>query len=118
MVTKSRSLTKQEFFSIIQLEWISNKVRENIYERDCDKKRFNDICEMKKEKIDKYADRECVKSIFTSKEIKLKYIHRFLMDGTVNFEYKDIFDKEKTGKWDKFYLAKSDICEQSLIKMF
>jgi len=103
-VQKSREIPKQEFYSLVQLEYLSYKVRELTYERELDKVRFADICRMKKEKIDKYAERELMRSIFNDLDYRKKYLDLFFNEfGLPNFEYKDEQARKITGHWDKFH---------------
>ena len=103
-VQKSRDIPKQEFYSLVQLEYLSYKVRELTYERELDKVRFSDICRMKKEKIDKYAERELMRSIFNDLDYRKKYLDLFFNEfGLPNFEYKDEQARKITGHWDRFH---------------
>lgn len=107
MVTKSRFIPKEDFFTICQLEWLSYKTRELLYERESDKKKYSDICRMKKEKIDTFAFRHGKNSIFTSESIANKFLNQFAGEkGLPNFEYKDPEYKEKIKPWDKHYFFK------------
>lgn len=108
--TKSRTISVGDFYSNLQMEWLSYKLRELIYVRECDKKRFNDICAMKKQKIEEFAFKNCRKSIFNSEEFRDKYISRFTGDGfgIPCFEYKDVDFKTRTEPWDKIYFFAKD----------
>lgn len=74
---KSRDLHLPDLFRLLQLEWITYKVRSVIYDRDCDIKKFNDILKMKEDKINKFALRNSVPSIFSSREKLDKYLELF-----------------------------------------
>jgi len=111
MVRKSRDIPITEYYTNLQLEWISYKVRELIYDREIDRKRFHDICEMKKEKIEKFAFRNCCNSIFSSDNMKEKYVKKFLGNGygLPNFQYRDDRQRKVNGHWDKVHYFKSGI---------
>ena len=107
MSKKSRFIPKEDYFSIVQLEWLSYKTRELLYERPFDKEMYGNICCMKKEKIDTYSFRHGQKSIFNSESIADKYLKIFAGEpGIPNFEYKDAEYKEKIKPWDKHYFFK------------
>jgi len=111
MAKKSRDIPITEYFTNLQLEWISYKLRELTYDREIDRKRFHDICEMKKEKIEKFAFRNCCKSIFSSESMKNKYVNKFLGDGfgLPNFQYRDERQREVNGMWDKVHYFKNGV---------
>ena len=103
-VSKSRNLSEEDYFSIIQKEWLSYKVRQLIYEKPEDKQKFEKWLDGKKVKIDSYANRKWVKSIFTSVTVRERYLNEFFPEfGMPNFEYKNEEHRIVSGKRDKFH---------------
>lgn len=107
---KSREIPIQDLYRNLQLEWISYYVRANIYQREIDIKRFKDICEMKKVKIDKFALRNANPSIFQEKEKLAKYLTEFY-PYYCEFPYFQYTPKNKVtlSKWDKYYFYAKDV---------
>ena len=62
---KSRTIPIPEWFSNLQLEYLTYKLREEMYVRDGDTKKFGDIAKMKKEKILSVSLRQSLTSILT-----------------------------------------------------
>jgi hypothetical protein len=109
MTDKSRTIPVQEFYSNLQLEYLSYKLRETLYEREIDEKIFHDICKGKRGKISKYSIKNCVPSIFTSPETLNKYINIFLNDfGTPKFQYTPK-NKNRLSFYDKVYFFKEGV---------
>jgi len=78
-----------------------------LYEREFDKKKFQDICIKKREKIEMLALKECLPSIFTSAELQRKYISMFFGQGGIpNFCYRDDYQARVKGYWDLYYYFK------------
>lgn len=104
-LTKSRDIPIQDLYTLLQLEFISYKIREKIYKRQEDKKKFNDICNMKRKKIENMSSKNCIPSIFNSSpEYLQKYISKFINDfGIPNFQYRDDYKTKIYGHWDKIY---------------
>lgn len=103
---KSREIPINDLFHNLQLEWISYYIRSQIYNRDFDIKKFDDICKMKKEKIDTFSLRNSISSIFTKDEKMQKFLDEFYPQETnkVNFEYTP--KNQKLKLWDKFHFYK------------
>lgn len=105
---KSRELHLPDLFKLLQLEWITYKVRQNIYQRGCDLKKFNDILKMKEEKIDKFALRNSIPSIFSSKNKMEKYLEMFYPINSVpDFQYTPK-NKESYLMFDRLFFFKQN----------
>jgi len=103
MANKSRHIPISEYYSILQLEYISFRLREAIYQKKYSEK-YKPYCEGKKEKIESIALQNCLPSIFNSETSREKYLGKFFNEfGLPNFTYKNEDSKEKMGKWDKYY---------------
>jgi hypothetical protein len=99
---KSRDLPIGDYFSILQIEYICSAFRAKIYNREFDRKMFNDICKRKKEKIDSIAFRNKLPSIFDNENSKTKYINKFFPEwGLPNFQYRNKGQENSRGLWDK-----------------
>lgn len=106
----SRHIPLIELYSMFQLEYVCYKFREFLYERQCDKKKFNDIALKKKEKIESIAFRNRLPSIFNDAAAKEKYLNKFFNDnGLPNFQYRDDYQRKVKGYWDKMYFFKKGV---------
>ena len=120
---KSRELHLPDLFRILQLEWITYRVRLSIYQREEDLKKFRDILKMKEDRINKFALRNSTPSIFSSKEKMDKYLLLFYPTegeraNIPDFQYTPtnentycIFDKLFFYKKDSFVLYKNELCK-------
>ena len=100
----NRRISLPDYFTQLQLEYISYKLRSLIYKRDLDISKFCSICKGKKEKIEQIAYRNKLPSIFSSESQKEKYLKRFFGDGGFpDFKYRDEYQEKVKGKWDKLY---------------
>lgn len=107
---KSRDISVGDLFTNLQLEYISYKVRELIYLRPEDKKKFNDICEKKREKIEIIATKNCLPTIFNNIKSQGKYLKIFFKEwGLPNFQYRDAYKKKVYGWWDPIYYFKDKV---------
>ncbi len=103
LVTKSRHLPLSDFYSILQLEYISYFVRSKIYPPEYAAK-YSRYCDCKREKIDKIGDKNELPSIFNGEAVKNRYVDVFLNAyGLPNFEYRDENSVRIMGKWDRTY---------------
>jgi hypothetical protein len=106
-MSKSREIGDTIFFKNIQLEWLSYYIRFKTFERGCDLMKFKDILKMKKEKIDNYAFKKQIPSIFSNESMIFQhYINEFYPSAInlPNFQY-----SPKNGNlkhWDLFYFYK------------
>ncbi len=110
MIQKSRDQWIPDYISALQLEYISYYARLKLYTRPIDIKRFGDICQKKKEKIDNMTFRNMVNGIFHSKEVYDKYVKKFIRDafGVPAFQYINADQEYRVGYWDKFYFFITD----------
>jgi len=100
----NRRICLSDFFSNLQMEYISYKVRALIYAREFDVQKFNAICSGKREKIEQIAYRNKLPSIFNSKQQQEKYIEKFFgQSGLPDFKYRDDYQTNVKGKWDNIY---------------
>jgi hypothetical protein len=101
---KTRVIPISDFYTRLQLEWISYKCRALIYHRPFDKKKFMEICDKKKEKILQISLKNCLPSIFNNKEQQKKYTLRFFgQTGIPAFCYRDDYQIAIKGYWDLYY---------------
>jgi len=102
-VTKSRNLPLTEYYSILQMEYISYYVRSVIYPGKYSEK-YKQYCVLKKEKIDKIGSKNNLPSIFNNTSVRESYINKFFNPyGLPNFEYRDEESIRMMGRWDKNY---------------
>ena len=101
---KTRIIPISDFYTRLQLEYISYKFRSLIYQRAFDKKKFNDICNHKKKKIDQISLENCLPSIFNNQDRQKKYLQKFFGDGGFpNFTYRDDYQSKVKGYWDQYH---------------
>lgn len=105
---KSRSLTNHEFIKVLQLEYLSQKLRAIIYEKPEFKKMSNDIAEKKKEKILELSEKFKIPNIFSSDESMMLFITESFLNpaGPPNFQYAPSSEK-RVSYWDLYYLFKA-----------
>jgi hypothetical protein len=107
---KSRDISVGDLFTNLQLEYISYRVRSLIYTRLEDKKKFNDICLKKREKIEAISTKNCLPVIFSNKKSQEKYLKSFFKEwGLPNFQYRDDYKKKVYGWWDPIYYFKDKV---------
>ena len=114
MLEKSRDIWINDYFSNLQLEYLSYYARFITYDRPEHKKMFSDICKMKYEKIVKIAFRNNMSCIFTNVDYWNRYLEKWMGDGTglPNFQYRDKKHKRKNFYWDAFhYFAVKSLVE-------
>jgi len=101
--TKSRDIPLSDFYTILQLEYISYYIRSKIYPKPyCDK--YVKYCAQKKEKIEKISIKNSLPSIFSNKSTKEKYLKMFMNSkGLPKFEYRDEQSLNIMGYYDKVY---------------
>ncbi len=103
-IVKSRDIPLVELFSNLQLEYLSYKFRELLYEREQDIQKFHDICIKKREKIENLGFRNQHASIFSDKQKFDSYLSKFLNEwGLPNFCYRDDYQRKVKGHWDEVY---------------
>ena len=104
MLEKSRDIWINDYFSNLQLEYMSYYARFLLYDRTEHKKMFSDICNMKYEKIKKIAFRNNMSCIFTNVEMWKRYLEKWMGNGKglPNFQYRDKKHKRRQFYWDAF----------------
>jgi hypothetical protein len=112
---KSRDLTISDLFTRLQIEYLSYYTRYKLWKREKDKKKFKDICQKKREKIESISLKQSFPSIFNNEQRKNIYIYeKFLQSwGIPNFDYRDDYQLKTKGNWDKtyfFYKGTDVIC--------
>jgi len=101
---RTRVIPISDFFTRLQLEFISYRFRSLIYQREFDRKKFSDICVQKKCKISQIALENCLPTIFNNQEQQKKYLEKFFGKiGIPNFAYRDEYQSEVKGFWDQYY---------------
>lgn len=121
---KSRHITSEQWYSNLQLEYMSYYVRQCLFERDVDEKRFKDICDGKKEKIVTYAENKRIESIFSCPNV-LKYYSDIFYNSTgmPDFQYTPKNEKSLSF-WDSFYffregsVVECNDCELTVLRNF
>lgn len=107
---KSRTIPIPEWFSNLQLEYLTYKLREEMYVMDGDIKKFGDIAKKKKEKILSVSLRQSLTSIFDCPKKREKYIYEKFSNktGMPNMQYtpKNI---APASYWDKYYFFHSGV---------
>jgi len=104
---KTRDISFPDYFTRKQIEWISYKFREKIYDREYEKKKFKDICEKIKKTIDDMCFKNQKASIFSSDALKEKYLNSFFNEyGLPNHSYRDEYQRKVKGMWDRIYYFK------------
>jgi len=100
---KSRNIPLTDYYSILQIEWLSYHIRRKLYRKDF-ADNYNKICEGKKIKIEGISKKNCLPSIFTDQTHLSRYIGQLIPEfGIPNFQYKDKETEAKMKKWDIFY---------------
>ncbi len=103
-IGKDRVISISDFYTKLQLEYISYKFRSLIYSRFYDRKKFSDICEKKKLKIIGIAQENNLPSIFNNDDQKVRYSKKFFYEwGLPSFCYRNDYQKKVKGYWDRFY---------------
>ena len=101
---RTRVIPISDFFTRLQLEFLSYRFRSLIYQRAFDKKKFLDICVQKKCKISQIALENCLPTIFNNQEQQKKYLQKFFGEtGLPVFCYRDLYQENVKGYWDCYY---------------
>lgn len=111
MSTKSRELSIDEYLKVLQLEYLTQKVRSFIFDRPEFIKMANDIAEFKKERVDILSKKHFRPSIFLSMEEFMRFYENEFLNptGLPNFQYPS--DERKRNSqwfWDVAYLFAKD----------
>jgi hypothetical protein len=101
---KSRDIEFNDYFSLLQLEYLNYFFRRELYTRECDKKKFSDICLKKREKIMSISLKNNLPSVFSDFRLREFYVEKFLNEwGIPNFLYRDDYQRKVKGRWDRIY---------------
>jgi hypothetical protein len=109
---KTRSLSVQELFDVLQQEYIVCELRAKIYPITKHKEYWTDLMEKKKEKILNISKRNNLFSIFDNEKIKQGFEQKIIPEvGFPNFLYKDPTQKLIQEKWDihNYYYPKTSV---------
>lgn len=101
---RTRVIPMSDYYTRLQLEYLSYRMRALTYQRGFDKKKFEDICAGKRKKIEQIALENRLPSIFNSSDQQSRYLSKFLNPaGCPNFCYRDDYQRKVKGYWDRFY---------------
>ena len=101
---KDRDIPITDFYTNLQLEYLSYYMRGKIYKRPEDLKKFADICEKKREKIEGLSRKNCLPNIFNNELYRERYINLFIGEfGLPQFQYRDDYQRKVKGMWDRKY---------------
>lgn len=101
---KDRDIPITDFYTNLQLEYLSYYMRGKVYKRSEDLKKFADICEKKREKIEGLSRKNCLPNIFNNELYRERYINLFIGEfGLPQFQYRDDYQRKVKGMWDKKY---------------
>ena len=105
LIKKTRDIPLTEYFSLLQLEWLSYRFRQLLYVRNFDIELFKNFCKRKAKTVESVARKNCLPSILNSDAQREKYLKRFLNDNESfpQFQYRDDYQKKIKGYWDKYY---------------
>ena len=112
IVKKSRSLSKYEYFQILQLEWIVADLRFRIYHNEKDKEYWDKVKEGKRVKIEDIGEVNRLPTIFSDQEMLADLQRKiYRTKGHPNFLYKDEKDREIQEPLDllNYYRAGIDV---------
>lgn len=112
IMNASRKLPVAEYLKVLQLEYLSYKLRELIYEEFEFIKINREIALKKKEKIQNLAKKISALSIFDSQEFFNSFLSReFLQEfGLPKIQYGiDEKRNQAVSYWDKFYVLKPGV---------
>lgn len=126
-MTGSRKLSIAEYLKVLQLEYLSHKTREFVYEDPGFIKMNREIAEKKKEKIMNLSKKFHLLSIFDSKHHFEGFVNTVFFQefGLPSLQYSIDVEKAKAvAYWDKYFLLKPQVVikynnkEYSVIKNF
>lgn len=103
--SKSKNQSPLEYFDTLQKEYFVAEIRRKIYPSIRDKEYYKMLMERKKDKIQNISIRNRLDSIFTSDEVKMKYMQLVYPDrGLPKFDVceKDIKNYYMTGSDVRF----------------
>ncbi len=101
---KDRDIPITDFYTNLQLEYLSYYMRGKVYKRPEDLKKFTDICKKKREKIEGLSRKNCLPNIFNNRAYRDRYLNLFLGEfGLPQFQYRDEYQRKVKGMWDRKY---------------
>ena len=101
---KDRDIPITDFYTNLQLEYLSYYMRGKVYKRQEDLKKFSDICKKKREKIEGLSRKNCLPNIFNNQTYRERYLNLFIGEfGLPQFQYRDDYQRKVKGMWDKKY---------------
>lgn len=101
---KDRDIPITDFYTNLQLEYLSYYMRGKVYKRPEDLKKFADICGKKREKIEGLSRKNCLPNIFNNQTYRERYLNLFIGEfGLPQFQYRDDYQRKVKGMWDKKY---------------
>ena len=111
---KSRTLWFANYISIMQKEFLISFLRFHINTNPIYKRKYADICELKKTDIIRMGYRNDIKTIFDGVDFWKKYVDMIMGDdyGLPAFIYKDHIQKMNLYEWDaSLYFPSTSIVE-------
>ena len=100
-VKKSRNLSVEQLFEILQEEYIVCQLRAKIYPHEKHQQYWLELAEKKKDKIIDIAKKNRLFSIFDSKKLEQDFNKRIVPEiGFPNFIYRDDHQRLMQEKWD------------------
>lgn len=111
-MTGSRKLSVAEYLKVLQLEYLSHKTREFVYEDPGFIKMNREIAGKKKEKILNLSKKFQLLSIFDSKHYFEEFVNTVFFQefGLPSLQYSIDADKAKAvAYWDKYFLLKPHV---------
>lgn len=105
---KTRNLPIYDFLEILQLEYISFKIRRLTYPIPKHKLFWQGIMEAKKKKIEEISSKNKLPNIFNDPYIEEQVESKFYINSTPNFLYRDEDFRKRWEEWDLYnYYAKN-----------
>ena len=117
-VKKSRNLSVEQLFEILQEEYVVCQLRVKIYPHEKHQQYWLELAEKKKDKIIDIAQKNRLFSIFDSKKLEQDFNKRIIPEiGFPNFIYKDDHQRLMQEKWDihNYYTPQAKVrvyCEE------
>lgn len=109
-ITKSRDIPQNDYYCNLQKEWITYYLRSKLYNTEHERKKFSDICRMKKDKIDSFSLKNSIDSIFSSEEKMDKYLNLFYEKGKLpDFQYAPKTERLKKRDFIAFFSIGTNI---------
>lgn len=107
--SKTRDLSPYEYFQVLQTEWISADIRVRIYPNKRDKAYWTKVKEGKRQRIEAFAEKNHLPTIFTDEEMKRVFESKVYGEsGVPHFVYKDDESKRAQRPFDLLYYYYKD----------